>query len=199
MHPMLKTAVRRSWRDRSSLQFGVDPARAVVLEPLDEPAARFLTLLDGTRGPGLLREEAALLGLAPGRAERLLGTLADGGVLDDADSVARFGNAIRHRDEAIDRLRPDLASLSLVHPEPGAAAALMTARRAIRVQVRGAGRVGASVASVLAAAGVGVIAATIRVAWVLALGKPRERWRCGYGQGLFTAPSIALPSSLRAS
>jgi hypothetical protein len=155
MHPTLKPAMRRSWRDRESLQFGLDPAHAVVLGPLDEPASRFLRLLDGTRGPELLRREAEGLGLAPERVERLLDALADGGVLDDADSVVALDGVIRRREETMARLRPDLASLSVVHREPGAGASLLAARRAARVQVRGAGRVGAAVAAVLAAAGVG--------------------------------------------
>ncbi len=155
MHPMLKPAMRRSWRDRESLQFGVDPARAVVLGPLDEASTRFLRLLDGTRGPELLRREAAELGLPPERAERLLASLREGGVLDDADGVVALDGVMRRREEAMERLRPDLASLSVVHREPGAAAGLMAARRTARVQVRGAGRVGAAVAAVLAAAGVG--------------------------------------------
>ncbi|MEO3847371.1 ThiF family adenylyltransferase [Streptomyces sp. B8F3] len=53
------------------------------------------------------------------------------------------------------RLRGDRASLSVVHPEPGAAVARLEARRGLRVVVRGAGRVGASVAALLSAAGVG--------------------------------------------
>lgn len=155
MHPMLKPAMRRSWRDRESLQFGLDPAHAVVLGPLDEASARFLRLLDGTRGPELLRREADALGLPPGRADRLLAALEEGGVLEDADSVVALSGVMRQRDDAMERVRPDLASLSVVHGEPGAAADLMAARRRVRVQVRGAGRVGASVAAVLAAAGVG--------------------------------------------
>ena len=155
MHPMLKPALRRGWRDRDSLQFGVHPAHAVVLGPLDDPAARFVKLLDGTRGPELLRQEADVLGLPARRADRLLSVLTEGGVLDDADGAAGLAEAIRHRDTAIDRLRPDLASLSVVHRGPGAAAARMAARRAVRVRVQGAGRVGAAVAAVLAAAGVG--------------------------------------------
>ncbi len=160
MHPMLKPAMRRSWRDRDTLQFGVDPAHAVVLGPVDDPAARFLTLLDGTRGPGLLREEAATLGLPPDRADRLLGVLADGGVLDDADSTGELAEVMRHSDAALERLRPDLASLSLLHPAPGAAAAVLGARRGIRVRVCGAGRVGAATAAVLSAAGLGRIDVT---------------------------------------
>src|SRR6476620_9080549 len=131
MHPMLKPALRRSWRERTSLQFGVDPAQAVVLESLDDPASRFLALLDGTRGLGLLYQEAAALGLAPDRAQRLLGELARGGVLDDADSTSGLSDVIREGAGVLERLRPDLDSLSLVHPEPGAAGARMAARRAV--------------------------------------------------------------------
>jgi bacteriocin biosynthesis cyclodehydratase domain-containing protein len=56
---------------------------------------------------------------------------------------------------AWDRMRPDLASLSVVHPEPGAAMRRMSGRTAARVQVRGAGRVGTAVAAALSASGVG--------------------------------------------
>ncbi|WP_372458070.1 ThiF family adenylyltransferase, partial [Streptantibioticus parmotrematis] len=156
MHPLLKPALRRGWRTRDSLQFGVDPGRAVVLEPVDDATARFLRMLDGTRGPDLLRQEAAALGIGPQRVRRLLAQLRRGGVLDDADSAVELGEVIR-RPDTLERLRPDLASLSVVHPEPGAAARRMADRRAIRVQVRGAGRVGASVAAVLSAAGVGTV------------------------------------------
>ncbi|AEW96416.1 hypothetical protein SCATT_40450 [Streptantibioticus cattleyicolor NRRL 8057 = DSM 46488] len=147
--------MRRSWRDRETLQFGVDPERAVVLGPLDDASARFLKLLDGTRGPELLREEAAALGLAPERADRLLSVLAEGDVLEDADSLGGLHQVLRRRDAALERLRPDLASLSLLRPGPGAAAHTLAARRTARVRVCGAGRVGASVAAVLSAAGVG--------------------------------------------
>ncbi len=155
MHAMLKPAMRRTWRDGETVQFGVDPGRAVVLSPVDDTAARFLRLLDGTRGTARLRDDAAGLGMDAERTDRLLSTLARGGVLDDADGLAPLATALRHREAAMERLRPDLASLSLLHPAPGAAPALLTARRSQRVQVRGAGRVGAAVAAVLAAAGVG--------------------------------------------
>ena len=58
---------------------------------------------------------------------------------------------------ALDRLRPDLAALSVVHPGAGGAADRIRHRRTARVRVRGAGRVGAAVASVLSAAGVGSV------------------------------------------
>lgn len=155
MRPMLKPAMRRSWRNRESLQFGVDPAHAVVLDPVDGAAAAFLDLLDGTRGLGPLAREAESLGLRPPQARRLLGLLAEGGVLDDATAHTELSETIRHHSAALDRLRPDLAALSVVHSDPGGAADRMGRRRAARVRVTGAGRVGATVAAVLSAAGVG--------------------------------------------
>ncbi|WP_277439993.1 TOMM precursor leader peptide-binding protein [Streptomyces sp. SPB162] len=152
---MLKTAMRRSWRDRESVQFGIDPAHAVVLDQVDGAAAGFLDLLDGTRGAASLTRDAVALGLDARQVRQLLGLLAEGGVLDDATAHARLSEAVRHRTAAIDRLRPDLAALSVVHAGAGGAAGRMRDRRVARVRVRGAGRVGAAVAALLSAAGVG--------------------------------------------
>ncbi|MDJ0343211.1 TOMM precursor leader peptide-binding protein [Streptomyces sp. H10-C2] len=152
---MLKTAMRRSWRNRESVQFGIDPAHAVVLDPVDGAAAGFLDLLDGTRGAALLTRDAEALGLGAQQVRQLLGLLAEGGVLDDAAAHAGLSEAVRHRTAAIDRLRPDLAALSVVHSGPGGAATRIRDRRSVRVRVCGAGRVGAAVASLLSAAGVG--------------------------------------------
>ncbi|MDH2392449.1 ThiF family adenylyltransferase [Streptomyces sp. HNM0663] len=156
MHPLVKPALRRAWRERQSVQFGVTPAHAVTLGPVDTATGAFLELLDGTRGLPLLREEARAMGLPDGQADALLVRLAAAGLLDDTMAGGRRGAAGRRLEEgALERLRPDLASLTVVHPEPGAGIRRLTARRAMRVQVRGAGRVGATVASVLSAAGVG--------------------------------------------
>ena len=152
MHPMVKPALRRSWRERESLQIGVDPAHAVRLDGVDRTTAEFLDLLDGTRGLDLVRSEAAALGLPQRRVDRLLGLLAEGGVLDDAESAGELGGLA---ESARERLRPDLSSLSVVHRGPGVAAARMAARGGQTVLVHGAGRVGATLAAVLAAAGVG--------------------------------------------
>lgn len=155
MRPMLKSAMRRSWRDRESVQFGVDPEHAVVLDAVDGAAAGFLDLLDGTRGQGSLTRDAEALGLAPPRSRRLLAVLAEGGVLDDAAAHGELAESWRHRTTALERLRPDLAALSVVHRGPGGAAARIRDRREVRVRVAGAGRVGAAVAAVLSAAGIG--------------------------------------------
>ncbi|WP_306333062.1 ThiF family adenylyltransferase [Streptomyces sp. KL118A] len=155
MHPILKPALRRGWRDLSTVQFGVAPAHALVLGPMDTATSSFLTLLDGTRGVPLLREEGRRMGLPDGHVDRLLGELSRAGLLDDSTGGGPAADALRERGETLDRLRADVASLSLLSPEPGDAIAKIAARRAMRVRVQGAGRVGAVVAALLAGAGVG--------------------------------------------
>ena len=151
MHPMIKTALRRAWKDRQNVQFGVTPEHAVLLGPVDDATACFLGLLDGTRSLEQLREEATALGLGEGAADRLTARLTAAGVLDDA-TADRAASA-----QVGDRLRPDLASLSAIHRAPGAGLRRLTARREACVQVRGAGRVGAMVAATLSASGVGQV------------------------------------------
>ncbi|MYW67399.1 TOMM precursor leader peptide-binding protein [Streptomyces sp. SID8379] len=155
MHPLLKPALRRGWHDLNTVQFGVTPAHAVVLGPVDTATGSFLTLLDGTRGVPLLRDEARRMGLPDGHVDALLDRLADAGLLDDATGGGPGADTLRRRTEVMDRLRPDHAALTVTTSEPGEGMKRLTARHAMRVQVRGAGRVGAVIASVLAAAGVG--------------------------------------------
>ncbi|TDC75306.1 ThiF family adenylyltransferase [Streptomyces hainanensis] len=149
MHPMIKPALRRSWRDKHTVRYGVTPSHSVLFGPLDTATEMFLTLLDGTRGLPTLREAAASLGLGRAAADRLARQLAAAGVLDDA-TAQREAAA-----EVTDVLRPDLASLSLLDPEPGGGLRRLLDRRRAWVQVRGAGRVGLAVALALAQAGVG--------------------------------------------
>ncbi|PHQ49728.1 hypothetical protein BLA24_25080 [Streptomyces cinnamoneus] len=155
-HPMIKPALRRAWRNRDSVQFGAAPAHAVVVGPLDTATSCFLGLLDGTRGMPLLREEARRIGLPEGRADAVVERLAGAGLLDDPRGGGEGAAALRGRGgDGLARLRPDLGSLSVLHAEPGAPMRLMAARQSMRVQVRGAGRVGATVAALLSASGVG--------------------------------------------
>ncbi|MFB7358889.1 TOMM precursor leader peptide-binding protein [Streptomyces gardneri] len=171
MHPMVKPALRRAWRSLRCVQFGITPAHAVVVSPVDPGTGELLALLDGTRGTELLRAEARARGLPDGHLEALLGRLAAAGLLADASngrpgkpgsgagSGAAAGAAAGAGAGAavLDPLRADLASLSVVHREPDRAVRTLAARRALRVQVRGAGRVGAMVAALLSAAGVGTV------------------------------------------
>jgi bacteriocin biosynthesis cyclodehydratase domain-containing protein len=157
MHPILKPALRRGWRDLSTVQFGMTPAHAVVLGPVDTATGSFLALLDGTRGVPLLREEARRMRMPDGHVDALLDRLSCAGLLDDATGGGPPVDALRERQGAMDRLRPDHAALTVTTADPTEGARRLAARRALRVQVRGAGRVGALVASVLSAAGVGQV------------------------------------------
>ncbi|MDH6628206.1 bacteriocin biosynthesis cyclodehydratase domain-containing protein [Streptomyces sp. LBL] len=157
MVPIVKPALRRGWRDLNTVQFGMTPAHAMTLGPMDTATGSFLDLLNGTRGLPLLREEGRRINLPDGHVDALVERLAQAGLVDDVRGGGPAAEALRTKKEVLDRLRPDLASLSLTASEPGEALGLLAARRSLRVQVRGAGRVGAVLASLLSGAGVGEV------------------------------------------
>ncbi|MFF0831731.1 MULTISPECIES: TOMM precursor leader peptide-binding protein [unclassified Streptomyces] len=157
MHPMVKPALRRGWRDLNTVQFGMTPAHAMTLGPMDTATGSFLDLLNGTRGLPLLRDEGRRMDLPDGHVDTLLARLGRAGLLDDTRGGGPAADALRERTDVMERLRPDLASLSLTTPEPGGALGRLAARGSLRVQVRGAGRVGVLLASVLSGAGVGEV------------------------------------------
>lgn len=151
MRPLVKPALRRLWRDPATLQLGIGPSCAVMLSGVDIGDAGLLDLLDGTRDLAELNAEAERRGHPAERLHDLITTLREAAVLDDAPDPP----------EAVDaRRQPDLLSLSLLHREPGAARRVMAARAAATVEVLGAGRVGASIATLLSAAGVGHLSLT---------------------------------------
>ncbi|MDX2862750.1 ThiF family adenylyltransferase, partial [Streptomyces scabiei] len=140
MHPMVKPALRRGWRDLNTVQFGLAPAHAMVLGPMDTATGSFLSLLDGTRGLPLLREEGRRMGLPDGHVDGLVDRLTRSGLLDDATGGGPAADELRGKREVMERLRPDSAALSLIASEPGDSLKRLAARRSLRVQVRGAGR-----------------------------------------------------------
>jgi len=153
VRPILKTALRRLWRDHTTLQFGVRPERALLLRGVGHSAARLIAAIDGTRDHDALRATAVELGLDPRFADRLLALLVEARVVDDAATdplpLARLSIAER------DRLAPDLSSIALLSTRADGGLVTLELRRQARVAVVGAGRVGATVAALLAAAGVG--------------------------------------------
>ncbi|MGX1850432.1 ThiF family adenylyltransferase [Streptomyces sp. NPDC055299] len=154
-HPMLKPALRRGWRDRETVRFGVAPAHAKVVGPVDTATGSFLSLLDGTRSLRQLTEEAALLDLPPAHVRGVVERLGAAGLLEAPAEGGPAAEAVRADHAAFAQLRPDLASLSVRHPEPAGALGRMGARRAIRARVKGAGRVGTAIAALLSASGIG--------------------------------------------
>ena len=153
MRPVVKTGLRRVWRDATTLQIGVDPERALVLGGVSDRTAELVAAVDGTRDAEQLRHLARRLGLGSAVADRLVGMLLEAAVVDDAGRWPGELAALGPGEQ--ERLAPDLASASLLTPRADAGLGALRRRREARVGVLGASRVGASVATLLAAAGVG--------------------------------------------
>jgi bacteriocin biosynthesis cyclodehydratase domain-containing protein len=150
MRPALKAGLLPVWRDRDTLQFGVDPRRAVALGGLG-PAAAVISLLDGSRDREGLIATAQAYGIPAEAVSRVLVLLADAGVLDDFPAGLRACLPDRVRA----RLAPELATAALAYGSGDGGAQTLARRRAAFVRVHGAGRTGACLASFLAASGVG--------------------------------------------
>lgn len=148
MRPRVKPVLRRVDRDARTLQFGVHPLRAVVLTDVEPAVRRLIESLDGTR---TLPQIIAQSELDEASVREMIALLLARGVLDDAsvrpDVLAALSTPER------DRLRPDLARLSLTSSDGGLGE--LKRRRATQIRVYGAGRVGSQIAVLLAAAGIG--------------------------------------------
>jgi ThiF family len=153
MRPALKAGLLPVWRDRDTLQFGIDPRRAVALRGLG-PAAAVISLLDGSRDRGALIATAEAYGIPAEAVGRILGLLAEAGVLDDFP----IGLHASLPDRVRARLAPELATASLACADTDGGARTLARRRAAFVRVHGAGRTGACIATFLAASGVGHVA-----------------------------------------
>ena len=143
MRPVLKPTFRRYWRDPDTVQFGIDPERAVVLTGLRDTSV--LDLIDGTR------DSSGVIATAtdPVAAAHLLDLLSSAGLLADASADTSALAALPTAER--DRLAPDLAALA----RHGDALRAFERRQAATVVVYGAGRIGAPLAALLAACGIG--------------------------------------------
>lgn len=150
MRPLIKPSLRRLRRDDSTVQVGLDPGSAVLLH--GSGAGLLLDTMDGARDRPQILAAARAAGVDDDTAVRMLGLLAERGVLDDASADT---GALRHIPlTERDRLRPDMASMSLASGRADAGMADLAHRRRRTVHVYGAGRVGATVAALLAASGI---------------------------------------------
>jgi hypothetical protein len=149
MRPALKSGLLPVWRDRDTLQIGIDPRRAMALSGMSR-AALVIGLLDGSRDRGQVIEAAAGRGIPPGATERILTLLAAGGALDDfpASTLRELPAATR------DELASELATTSLAHRDGDGGARSLARRRDIAVWIDGERRIARAVARILCAAGV---------------------------------------------
>jgi bacteriocin biosynthesis cyclodehydratase domain-containing protein len=153
MRPALKAGLLPVWRDRDTLQIGVDARRATALSGISHAGA-VVGLLDGSRDIAGIIKAAASAGVPAEAAHRVVGLLAAAGAL--ADSPGRALGSVPPALRA--RLAPELATASLAYGDGDGGARTLARRRGAFVRVHGAGRIGSCVASLLAAAGVGRVA-----------------------------------------
>ena len=150
MQLQIKAGLRRVWRETGTLQIGLSRRRGTVIAGL---TAADMPLIDRLRdGVDASVFEAADDGLEAARRRELVGLLTEAGVLVGTG----VGRPLRDGlGSAAERLAPDAAVWSLVHPDVGDGWGLLAGRAARRVLICGAGRLGSALAGTLAAAGVG--------------------------------------------
>jgi bacteriocin biosynthesis cyclodehydratase domain-containing protein len=153
MRPALKPGLETVWRNRDTVQIGIDPRRAIALTGM-RGAAGLLHLLDGSRDRHQVLAAAGDLGLDATAADRVLTLLAAAGALDDCPAGGALAAGTRAR------LAPELATTSLAHRDADGGARTLARRQAARVRVHGASRAGLSIAGLLSAAGVGLVLST---------------------------------------
>ena len=158
MRPALKPGLVAVWRNRDTVQIGIDPRRAIALTGM-RGAAGLLRLLDGSRDRHQVLAAAGDLGMDAGSADRVLTLLAAAGALDDCPAGGTpAAGTLAAGTRA--RLAPELATTSLAHRDADGGAATLARRQAARVRVHGASRAGLWIAGLLSAAGVGLVLST---------------------------------------
>ena len=150
--PTLLPGLARLWRDRHTLQLGLDPSRAVLIEVANPRCVRVLDLLDGTRAERAVLDQAVELDVPRQDARTLIETLQAAGLVLSAPSLMP-GNL---SEPARRRLVGEAAAIALRGTDrPGTPAQILRRRAAAAVVVTGHGRLAAPVAVLLAEAGVG--------------------------------------------
>ncbi|GAA2755593.1 ThiF family adenylyltransferase [Actinopolymorpha rutila] len=151
MRPQIKPALRRVWRDGQTVQIGLDPAHSLVVTGLDAGLRHLVESLSGACSEEDLITAALAEGVSLPRAHRLLRLLDEAGALQDAASAEAVWEGVGPAER--ERLTPDLAARRLGTSD--ADGEWLRRRRDAAVCVFGAGRIGASVAALLAAGGLG--------------------------------------------
>ena len=152
MRPALKPGLLPVWRDRDTVQIGIDSRRAVALTGM-AGVAWVIGLLDGSRDRAQVIDAAAARGIPVPTVERVLALLASAGALDDfpAGTLRLLSPPVRAR------LAAELATASLAHRDGDGGARTLARRLAASVRLHGGGKVGGSLADLLTAAGVGQV------------------------------------------
>ncbi|HVQ88293.1 MAG TPA: ThiF family adenylyltransferase [Actinomycetes bacterium] len=151
MRPMLNPALRRVWRDPNTVQFGVDVQTPVLLTGVGDETAELLRKLDGTHDWREFVPSSSDNGDSARHVESLLNRLSALNVLiDGASWPGGRGLSVAARA----RLAPDLAAAAL-RTTPGDPARQCNRFAETAVGIVGVGRLGAVIATLLTASGVG--------------------------------------------
>jgi hypothetical protein len=152
MRPALKPGLLTVWRNRDTVQIGIDPRRAIALTGM-RGAAVLLGLLDGSRDLAQILAAAGDAGISAEAADRVITLLAVGGALHDFPVTAyrAMPQGLRTR------LAPELATAALAHGDADGGARILARRQGACVRVEGMSRVGLYVASFLTASGIGMV------------------------------------------
>jgi hypothetical protein len=173
VRPALKSGLLPVWRDRDTVQIGIDPRRAVALTGVGQ-AAWVIGLLDGSRDRAQVIDAAVGRGIPAQMVERILAILAAAGALDDfpASTLRALSQPVRAA------LAAELATVSLASRDGDGGARVLARRRAARVRIygadgsaahgsgthgsgtdgSGASRIGTAIADILTTSGVGMFA-----------------------------------------
>ncbi|WP_435208642.1 hypothetical protein [Micromonospora sp. bgisy143] len=152
--PTLLPGLSRIWRDRHTLQIGLGPGPAVLVELTNPRTAHLLDLLDGTRSERDVLAAAGAAQVAADDARTLLDALRAAGLLVPAHTLLPrdLAGPVRAR------LAAEAGALALVAARlPGTPAQVLRRRRAARVLLTGGGALGGPLALALAQAGVGQV------------------------------------------
>ncbi|HYK66752.1 MAG TPA: hypothetical protein VEV45_02315 [Streptosporangiaceae bacterium] len=152
MRPALRPGLLATWRDRDTVQLGVDARRAVAVTGMSEKTADVLRLLDGSRDRDQVIADAGRSGVPVAAAERVLTVLAAAGALIDYPAQLLRSLPVELRR----LLLPVLAVASLTSQDSDGGARLLELRTATTVAVTGRGPVAAAIADLLTRSGLTV-------------------------------------------
>src|SRR5215831_9157829 len=155
MRPALKPGLLPVWRNRDTVQIGIDPRRAVALTGM-RGADALLRLLDGSRDRAQVLAAASELGMDAAAAERVLSLLTAAGALSDVQACGYGTLPVGVRA----RLAPELATAALARGDADGGARTLARRQAACVRVHGASQTGLRIAGMLTAAGIGLVIST---------------------------------------
>jgi hypothetical protein len=165
MRPALRSGLRPLWRDRDTVQVGVDARRAVAVAGM-RGAADVIRLLDGSRSRDQLLSEAGLRGVPAAVTERIMTVLAGAGAIIDFPAGAMRSMPFELRRQ----LAPVLTAASLAGQDADGGVRLLARRSATTVQIHGRGLIADLVTDLLTRSGLAAAGGAVRPS----LGRPPD-------------------------